>query len=78
MHCVIVEGILYRSLYLYILYEHTSIGILCVYHSVAMLREAYICDIRVRSNDDSVLGLLKALERSDIAEQMEPAEVALW
>jgi hypothetical protein len=42
-----------------------------------MLREAYICDPRVKNDDEAVLSLLRLVEKDDIIEGLEEDEKAL-
>jgi hypothetical protein len=42
-----------------------------------MLREAYICDPRVKNDDEAVLGLLRLVEKDDVIGGLEEDEKAL-
>ncbi len=46
-------------------------------HRVVMLREAYICDPRVKNDDEATLDLLRLIDQNDIVEGLEADEKAL-
>lgn len=42
-----------------------------------MLREAYICDPRVKNDDEATLDLLRLIDQNDIVDGLEVDEKAL-